>query len=203
MPDLPEHPTCTIKSGERVELKPDRVILPDGSTLVDLTGCTLEPGSIMVIQYDEPPRPHRKHVQLPADPSPTDAPPDASSTAVSSALPPSPPKVPPGAAVNPVTVALAVGMAGTAGSLGLRRLRVHKANVQTQQQKKEERQRQQCATRSDTVLVDFKARTADFRMRQLVEVVEPVELWRRADSLDDAMADLQRILRAKAKTRRA
>ena len=202
MPDLPEHPTCTIREGERVELKPDRVILPDGSTLVDLKGCSFEPGAIMVIQYDEPPRPHRKRVQLPADPSPTDAPQDASMVA-SLALPPSPPKLPPNSVVNPVTVALAVGMAGTAGSFGLRRVRMHKTSAQTQQQKQEEKRRQECGARSDSVLVDFQARTADFRTRQLVEVTEPVELWRRADSLEDAVDNLQRILRASARTRRA
>jgi len=47
------------------------------------------------------------------------------------------------------------------------------------------------------------ATTADLKMRKLAQVVEPVELWRRADALEASAANLQRILRAMANTRRA
>ena len=203
MLDLPEHPTCTIRTGERAELKRDHVLMPDGSTRADLSGCTLEPGAAFFFEYDEAPR-HTKPIALPDDVSPPAVPDSSDATAVV-ALPPEPTKMPPTAALSPVTVALAVGAAGTAGALGLRRLRAPRgAQVQTNaQQKEQERQRKECGTKSDTVLLDFKARTTDLKTRKLAQVVEPVELWRRADALEASAANLQRILRAMAKTRRA
>lgn len=205
-PDLPDHPTCTIRSGERVELRRDDVLMPDGSTRTDLHGCQLESGAVLFFSYEDPPPATKHHavtVALPDEKSPDDVPDSTDATSVV-ALPPEPPKLPPESAINPVTAVLAVGAAGAAGSLGLRRLRASTATAHTNaQQKEERRQRAECATRSDSVLLDFRAHVADAKTRRLPHIVEPRELWQRADALEAQVDHLRRILRAMAKTRRA
>ena len=204
MANLPDDPSCVVHDGERVELLDEHVVMPDGSTRVDLRGCTLETGAVMVIEYNDPPPPHHRHVPPPEDVSPPDAVSDSTDATTVAMLPPAPPPLPPQAAVNPVTVAIAVSATGTAGALGWKAVKALKGpTVQQTQQAEEKRQRAECGTRSDSVLTDFRAHTADFKTRQLVQVSEPTELWQRADALDAQVEQLQRFLRASAKTRRA
>lgn len=209
MPDLPDHPTCTVRTGERVELRRDDVLMPDGSTRTDLHGCQLESGAVLFLEYEDPtptvPKHHAMTTALPDEQSPDDVPDSVDATSIV-ALPPEPPKMPPESAINPVTAVLAVGAAGAAGSLGLRRFRASRPGIKAQpntQQKERERQQAECSTRSDDVLLNFKAKAADFKTRQLPQVKEPVELWQRADALEVTIDQTQRALRAIAKTRRA
>ena len=202
MASLPEDPSCVVHDGERVELTPDHVVMPDGSTRLDLNGCTLESGAVLVVEYSEQPATHRTK-------DPEDAPlPDAVSDSIDATtvvmLPPAPPPLPPQATVNPVTVAIAASALIASGAIGWQALKAsNNPTMHQPQQTEEQRQRAECGTRSDSVLIDFRASVADAKTRRLPHIVEPRELWQRADALEAQVDHLRRILRAMAKTRRA
>lgn len=229
MPSQPPDAPCIVRDGETVEAVDDHWLMPDGSTRDSIEGCDISPTAILrvYVEDDPPPRPKAKPArraeplptpatlaadphQLTADPhqlEPVDVTPaddDQDTMAVVAALPPDPPRMPPAAAVNPVTVALAIGVAGTAGVLGWQALQGQSASSQqAEQRKEEERQREQCGTASDSVLLDFRARAADFRMRELAQPDDPGELWNRCDVLEARIEQLGQASRIRAKTRRA
>jgi hypothetical protein len=128
-------------------------------------------------------------------------PPDTS--AIVAVLPPEPERMPPSASVSVTTVVLAVGVAGVASAMGLQAVQAA-GNAQAQQQRKEEeRERKECATASDSVLVDMRARLADFQHRTLPMPQEPANLWERCDGLEARIEQVGQMARALAKTRRA
>lgn len=208
MPDLPEHPTCVVRDGERVTIKRHHILMPDGSRRVDLTGCELQSGSVLVIEYRQGHGRRHKHVvTIPADPSPTEVAPSLDATSVVAVVPASiDTTVASHGNVDPLVVALAVGGVGVAGAVGWRAMRGAGGSGRPQinaQQQEQERQRAECATKSDSVLLDFRAHAADFKTRNVASINEPIELWKRADMLDAQLAELQLAMRALAKTRRA
>lgn len=208
MPDLPDDPSCIVHGGERVTVKRHHVEMPDGTTRTSIKDCKFESGAIVVAEYVERKR-ERKRAKLPAVVSPTapePLPDETTSTALVAALPPQPADVPPEAGASPLTVVLAVGVAGTAGAVALKTMRAKASGgnaSQSAQQKDERRQREQCATASDSVMTDFRARTADFKRRPIAEIHEPTALWQRAEALELQVDQLQSVMRAAAKTRRA
>jgi hypothetical protein len=221
MPSTPADPTCVVGPGEIAEVVDDYWILPDGSTRETLDGCQVSPKARLKVfaeEEDEPPR--ASHAAAPANiptvitapddltattiddpPSVDELPPDTS--AIVAVLPPEPERMPPSASVSVTTVVLAVGVAGVASVMGLQAVQAA-GNAQGQQQRKEEeRERQECGTASDSVLVDMRARLADFRHRKLSMPHDPVDLWERCDFLEERIAQLGQMARAFAKTRRA
>jgi hypothetical protein len=220
MPNPPADPTCIVGPGETAEVVDDYWILPDGSTRDTLDGCQVSPQArlkVFVEEDDEPPP--ASHPAAPAnqptaveiadEPSavvleepPTVTPDELPAETSAIVVMPEPKRLPP-AADHITTVALAVGVAGVAGVMGVQALQAG-ANAQAQQQRKEEeRERKQCGTASDSVLVDMRARLADFRHRSLPIVQDPAGLWERCDFLEERIAQLGQMARALAKTRRA
>lgn len=214
MADLPEHPTCTIRSGERVQIKRHHFVMPDGSKRASVAECNWETGAAFYVAYAEhkpPPRAKPKHRKPPkAMPPPLDVTPDSvadGSDATSAvALPPEPPKLPPEAATNVLTPVLIVAAVGAAGALGLRGFRASsatKTRADIQQQQDRERKRKECATRSDDALASFRTEAETMSRQQLPTIAEPDAFWQRCDALDAMLDANQRALRARAKTARA
>ena len=220
MPSPPADPTCVVGPGETAEVVDEYWILPDGSTRDTLDGCQVSPKArlkVFVEEDDEPPP--VSHPTAPAneltavevaeEPSaivleelPPVTPDDLADETSAIVIMPEPKRVPP-AADHITMVALAVGVAGVAGVMGVQALQAG-ANAQAQQQRKEEeRERKQCNTASDSVLVDMRARLADFRHRSLPMAQDPAGLWERCDSLEERITQLGQMARALAKTRRA
>jgi len=210
MLNLPVNPTCSIRDGDTVEILDDYWILPDGTTRETLEGCEVSPPFTMVVEMSEG-RPHKhksKHkpaaeviVEQPAPVTVDDLP--ADTTAVVAVLPPEPERMPPHSSVNPVTVALAVGVAGAAGWLGWQAMQSAAAATAQAQQQQDEQRRKACATASDSVLSDFKARLADFKRRPMPMPQDPTGLWERCDFLVERIEQLGQALRIRAKTPRA
>lgn len=227
MPSPPDEP-CVVRKGERIEVTDDGWILPDGSTRETLDGCEIEAGASIIGLIEDLPKPRKRKVTSVRQPEPvsdvtvadeqTEAdvvqtPPDAVSPdelhADTVELLPDPPKLPPEAASHAVVVSVAVAAVGAAGVAGVKALAQavngggsNGSQGQEQQRKEEERkEREQCATASDGLVNDFRARVADFKTRKLPMPVDPAELWQRCDLLDEQADQLQRWMRARAKTR--
>lgn len=220
MPSQPDEP-CVVRKGERIEVTDDGWILPDGSTRETLDGCEIEPGASIVGLIEDLPKP-RKHkvasVHRPepmaeeqtsvdvVQPPPEAVSPDELHTETVQLLP-EPPKLPPEASSHAVIVAAAAAAVGVAGVAGVKAIAQAASGSQSrleQQRKEDERkEREQCATASDNLVNDFRARVADFKTRTLSMPVEPRELWQRCDLLDEQADQLQRWMRARAKIRRA
>jgi len=111
--------------------------------------------------------------------------------------------MPPHSSVNSVTVALAVGVAGAAGWLGWQAVQSATVASTQAQQTQDEQRRKECATASDSVLTDFKARLADFKQRTMAMPQDPAGLWERCDFLEERIEQLWQALRIRAKTPRA
>jgi uncharacterized protein HemX len=208
MLNLPVDPTCSIGDGDTVEILDDYWILPDGSTRETLEGCEISPPFTMVMQMSEGrPRKHKaKHKPVAevivAEPAPItadDVP--ADTTAVVAVLPPEPERMPPHSSVSPVTVALAVGVAGAAGWLGWQAMQSATAASAQAQQKQDEQRRKECATASDSVSTDFRARLATFNRAQVPQVVDPAALWQRCDALESTVDQVQLAARRIARRR--
>lgn len=202
MPSLPDDSTCIVHTGERVEVKRNYLVMPDGSTRTDLRDCTLEPGAVVNVRYRLTRKPAKlapHTVVIPAPAITPDQPPDE--TTATMELPSDAPKMPPAAAVDSTTVVLAVGVAGVAGYAGWRMVKT--GDGVDVQQAEEQRQRKECGTRSDSVLNDFRARLADFRSRKLAMPQDDGNLWSRCDLLEGRIEQLGQIARSRTKTRRA
>lgn len=230
MPSLPSDPSCVVRAGETIEVVEDYWLMPDGTTRETIAGCDISPDANMLIiaedEDDSEPRYSQPCVPLvpvpvdvSPDVSPTDdspAPPDAVSPddqhTATIAMVPTPPRLPPESATQMTTVVVAVAAVGAAGWLGVKALgqlangsASNGSQNQPEQQRKEEerKEREQCATASDGMVNDFRARVADFKTRKLAQVVDPVELWQRCDVLEAQADHFARWLRARDKTRRA
>lgn len=229
MPSQPDE-SCVVRKGERIEVTDDGWILPDGSTRETLDGCEIEQGASIIGLIEDLPKPRKRKVASVRQPEPVSdvtvadeqtevdvvqPPPDAVSPdelhAETVELLPEPPKLPPEAASHAVVVSVAVAAVGAAGVAGVKALAQaasggssNGSQGQEQQRKEEERkEREQCATVSDGLVNDFRARVADFKTRKLPMPVDPAELWQQCDLLDEQADQLQRWMRARAKTRRA
>ena len=230
MPSLPSDPSCVVRAGETIEVVEDYWLMPDGTTRETIAGCDISPDANMLIIAEDEDDPEQRHsppavplvpvpVDVSPDVSPTDdspSPPDAIAPddqhTATVAMLPTPPRLPPESATQTTTVVVAVAAVGAAGWLGVKALG-HLANGgsssgsqnQPEQQRKEEerKEREQCATASNGMFNDFRARVADFKTRRLPEVVDPVDLWQRCDLLEAQADHFARWLRARAKTRRA
>jgi len=229
MPSLPSDPSCVVRAGETIEVVEDHWLMPDGTTRETIAGCDISPDANMLIiaEDEDDPEPRYSQPCVPLVPVPVDVSPDVSPTDDSLSPPdaiapddqhtatvamlPTPPRIPPESATQTTTVVVAVAAVGAASWLGVKALgqlangSSSSANQNGEQQRKEDerKEREQCATASDGMVNDFRARLADFKTRRLSEVGDPIELWQRCDLLEAQADHLARWLRARAKTRRA
>lgn len=222
----PNDPTCVVRAGETLEVVEDGWVLPDGTTRADLDGCDVSPAAILRVFEEDEPEPIRSPPAVPIVPVPVDVSPDVSPTDEPSAppdvaspddqhtatiaMPPTPPRLPPESATQTTTVVMAAAAVGAAAWMGAKAIAqvaqgASSSQQRADQQRKEEerKEREQCNTASDGVLNDFRARTADLKMRRLAYCADPVELWRRCDDLEHQIDYLAAYLRARARTRRA
>lgn len=181
----PEDATCVVRSGDRVEIRTDGFVFPDGQTIESLSGCKLESGAVLFIGWGDPTNrlrllPKRKLASPTTPPEDVSAiAPDVTATTSAAVSAPSHFRDEGAATTTAVVAAVAIAALGVAVFKALH-LSANAVNAQQQQREREQRA---CTTKSDTTRDNFAKTAETLDNKKLREIREPEAFFAKIDGM--------------------